>query len=312
MSENYKGKGALDAFLNLFSLITLGWLAISTWMVLSQIINKYLSFNEAEMVKQFTQDGLKMGVASLIIVAPIFLLIINILHREYKKDNLNHQSGVYRWLTYVVLLVTALNILGRLIQLIYQFLGGEYTLASILKILVVLFIAGGIFGYYFYDLKRTDYSKASLVSQIFMWVVILVSLICVIAGFMMVETPVVSRMRKQDQARVNHLTEIKNYINNEYNVNKAVPENLTDPKFSRYVDPKTNQPYEYRKIADNQYELCAEFALDYSKEEVDFFGVNENWSYHTAGRQCFEQKAIDYTKTSPEPIKNQVETEPIR
>jgi len=145
-NQTVQGGGAMDAFLNLLSLITLGWTSIAVGVILFQIIDKFLNPNTVRSLSQFSQGGLKFGIASALIVAPIFLLIIGVLHKHYKNSVLNPQSGVYRWLTYLILLATALNIIGRLIQLVFQLLDGDYTLASILKVCVVLVIAGGIFG----------------------------------------------------------------------------------------------------------------------------------------------------------------------
>jgi hypothetical protein len=119
--QTYKGKGALDAFLNLFSLITLGWMSISIGVILFHIIDKLFGSDKVNFYTSFSQEGLKMGIASALIITPIFLIVIASLHKHYKNNTLNPQSGVYRWLTYLVLLVTALNIIGRLIQLIFQF-----------------------------------------------------------------------------------------------------------------------------------------------------------------------------------------------
>ncbi|NCN07166.1 hypothetical protein GW933_00570 [Candidatus Falkowbacteria bacterium] len=295
--DKYHGKGALDAFLNLFSLITLGWMSISIGMILFQIIDKFFSSEKVYIYNSFSQSGLKFGLASSLIVVPIFLVIIALLHKHYKNNVLNHQSGVYRWLTYLVLLVAALNIIGRLIQLIYQFLDGNYTLASVLKILVVLLIASGIFGYYWYDLKRTDYSSQSLVSKIFFIGIVVISLVTIIGGFMLIDSPQTTRMKKQDQSRVDALNNIRNIIISEYMSTKVLPSDLSAPKFSNLVDPVTGQPYEYRVIGETAYELCANFELavdDYNDKNRYMNVGGENWDFHQGGRQCYEQEVSGY------------------
>ena len=305
--DQYKGRGALDAFLNLFSLITLAWTSIAAGLILFQIIDKFLSPEKLYYYNQFSQVSLKIGIASALIVTPIFLLVINFLHRHYKNGILNHQSGVYRWLTYLVLLAAALNIIGRLIQLIFQFLDGSYTLASVLKILVVLLIASGIFGYYWYDLKRTDYSVKSQVSKIFFAVVVVVILASVVGGFFLIDSPQTTRMKKRDQERVMHLDNIRNILTSDYINTKALPNDLSEPKFSGNVDPQTNQLYEYRLIDATKYELCATFELPAEDPQKNGYSTpyplgGENWYYHKEGRQCFEQtvSGLDVKPLLPE------------
>ena len=305
--DQYKGRGALDAFLNLFCLITLAWTSIAAGLILFQIIDKFLSPEKLYYYNQFSQVGLKIGIASALIVTPIFLLVINFLHRHYKNGILSHQSGVYRWLTYLVLLAAALNIIGRLIQLIFQFLDGSYTLASVLKILVVLLIASGIFGYYWYDLKRTDYSQPSQVSKIFFAAVAVIIIASVVGGFFLIDSPQITRMKKRDQERVMHLNNIRSIIASDYINTKNLPTDLSAPKFSGNIDPQTNQLYEYLVIDATKYELCAIFELP--AEDPTKMGYTssyplggENWDYHQEGRQCFEQtvSGLDAKPLAPE------------
>ncbi len=304
---NFKGKGALDAFLNLLSLITLGWMSIAIGIILFQIIDKFLSPGTVDYLSTFSQSALKFGVASALIVTPIFLLIVNLLHKHYRTGALNHDSGIHRWLTYLILLIAALNIIGRLIQLVFQLLDGDYTLASILKIVVVLLIASGIFGYYWYDLKRRDYQQRSQVSLSFFGVVVVVVLVSIVGSFFIIDSPQTARMKKYDQQRVNDLAGLDNIINTYYNENNTIPENLTEPRFNQFKDPATGQSYEYKKLSDTGYELCATFDLAIGEDENQEFRYygDKNWYYHQAGYQCFPTQVYqgyDGTKPVPAPV----------
>lgn len=301
--NNFKGKGALDAFLNLFSLITLGWMSISIGIILFQIIDKVFGSERIGVYASFSQTGLKGGIASALIITPIFLIVISSLHKHYKSRTLNSQSSVYRWLTYLVLLITAFNIIGRLIQLVYQFLNGDYTLVSILKIVVVLTIAGCIFGYYWYDLKRKDYAAKSMISQIFFYLVVAVFIASVVGGFMIVDSPGTTRMLERDQERVLNLNEIQRLIIREYIENGTVPVDLSAPVFSRLLDPQTDQPYEYKVTDSNSYELCATFELPAKNYERDRYFSGQDWDFHEKGYQCFDQKAADINTKLPAPTR---------
>lgn len=295
-SSDFKGSGALDAFLNLFSLITLGWMSISIGIMLFQFIDKFLSPGTVNSLSRYSQGGLKFGVASALIVTPIFLAIISSLHKKYKAGKLNPQSGVYRWLTYLILLVTGLNIIGRLIQLVFQLLDGDYTLPSILKIAVVLVIAGGIFGYYWYDLKRTDYSSRSKISTAFLAIVVIVTSVSIITSFFIIDNPREANMKKNDQQRVNDLSVLDGMISSYYREKGALPTDLTEPRFTRYMDPETNTPYDYSVLGEMEYELCATFSLASSQDDKFSYYADRDWFFHQGGYQCFTVTVEDALK----------------
>ncbi len=297
MDEQYKGKGALDAFLNLLSLITLGWMSISIGSVLFQIINKFFIPQATDYENYYSQDSLKFSIASAIIITPIFLIVISWLHKNYKAGNLNCKSGIHRWLTYLMLLASALTIIGRLVFQLFRFLNGDYASAVILKTVVILAIAGGIFGYYFYDLVRKDFSRRSGISLAGLIVVIIVSLGSVIGGFMIIDSPSRARALKFDIQRENDLSNLSFIINDYYQQNNdTLPANLLLPQFASYHDPETGQPYEYKRTGDKQYELCANFSLTAPNAQNDFTQpkpVNDADIYaHGVGRQCFNRTVI--------------------
>ena len=62
---------------------------------------------------------------------------------------------IYR-LEYMTLFVAAGVIIGDVVTLIYNLLGGEITIRFMLKVLVVAFIAGSVFWYYLPDIRREE------------------------------------------------------------------------------------------------------------------------------------------------------------
>lgn len=288
--SQFKGRGALDAFLNLLYLITLGWVSISLGQVLFWIINKFFSPETPFYME--TQSALKFGIASLIIVTPILLGIGGFLHRQYKEHHLNSQSGVHRWLTYLMLLISALTVIGDLIALVFKLLDGDYTVSFLLKVLVVFIIAGGIFGYNLYDLRRKDYSQRSKVSVASLTAVIIIALAAIVGSLFLVDSPQVSRMKQADQVRINDLSELNSLINSYYFENKKLPADLSDPKYSRFSDPDTKTPYNYSVKGPKEYELCATFALKADIDRNRYMGADD-WFYHDAGYQCFDKKIIE-------------------
>ncbi|MNC98380.1 hypothetical protein D3C83_163200 [compost metagenome] len=61
-----------------------------------------------------------------------------------------------RWLTYLTLFLAAAVLIGDMITLVYNALGGEITIRFALKVLVAAVISGAIFGFYLRDLRREE------------------------------------------------------------------------------------------------------------------------------------------------------------
>lgn len=287
MESNSRGAGALDAFLNLLSLITVGWLAWSFGAVVFAIID-HVWGAPPEYYYIGSQLGLKSGIASLLVITPICLGVIDVMHHYYRNGKLNHESGIYRWLTYVMLLISALNIIGSLIGIIFQFLNGDYTIPSLLKVGTVLIIASAIFSYYFYDLRRTSYAQRSNVSAVAMTAVIVLAIAAVVGGIMIIDSPQEARAKRNDQQRVNDLSNLNSYVASQYQNTSVLPASLGD-----YVmtDPSSDQPYEYRVLGVTEYELCATFesAVESARNEASYRAGYEPWYRHGQGRQCFTQ-----------------------
>jgi hypothetical protein len=102
-------------------------------------------------------DSMRFSVASLVIAFPVFLFVARRLGLELARNPVKRLSAVRRWLTYVTLFIAAAVLVGDMIALVYNLLGGGMTLRFVAKVLVVGVIAGGIFGYYLFDLRREEH-----------------------------------------------------------------------------------------------------------------------------------------------------------
>jgi len=313
--ENIKGKGPLDAFLNLLCLITLSWLWIATVEVAQQIIDRFLSKPSINVyLNGFSQTGLKFGIASMIIIAPVFFAAINVLHRKYKENKLSHNSGIYRWLTYLMILVSSLTILSGLISLIYNLLNGAYTAAVISKILVTLVSAALVFSFYFFDLRRKDYAKRAKLSVSFFTIAIIAVVAILIGGFCVIDSPKVTQMKQFDEQRVSDLSSINSYILSQYANGSKLPASLDEINI-KAVDPQSKQPYEYMTDGKKSYQLCATFSLSAQFDDSQLRQVQaDEWFSHSAGRQCFSKdvtgvitsnniKDLNSTPIAPAPVK---------
>ena len=111
---------------------------------------------DARYAQYFTSDQIRWSIASLVVAFPIFLLLSRTLARAESRDPERRGSKVRKWLTYLTLFVAASILTGDLITLLYNLLGGELTSRFLLKAGTVAAIAGGVFGYYLWDLRGEE------------------------------------------------------------------------------------------------------------------------------------------------------------
>lgn len=129
------------------------------------------------------------------------------------------------------------------------------------------------------------------------------TVLALLYGFSTIPSPAKQRDLKLDHKRVTDLGELQYSIDEYYRTNYILPASLNEVKPTSYsylskelskTDPETNQPYEYSKISDKKYQLCATFTTD-SESDMDEYD-SENYSYssyknkfkHPEGRYCFE------------------------
>ncbi len=101
-------------------------------------------------------DGMRWNISSLIIAFPVFLFMSRFTGREIDENPVKRYSPVRRWLTYITLFIASAVMLGDMTALVYNVLGGESSVRFYLKVLVAAGIAGTIFGYYLWDLRKEE------------------------------------------------------------------------------------------------------------------------------------------------------------
>ena len=128
--------------------------------------------------------------------------------------------------------------------------------------------------------------------------VILAVVLAVGYGIYLVGSPGGQRSQKFDARRVSDLQNISQTIDAYWELNEELPGALQDLQGSRsyYLrsiqDPATREPYEYRVLDGNQYQLCAVFATNSSQKEqrVPRPSSAKFWD-HGTGRTCFDLEA---------------------
>ncbi|KFN48410.1 DUF5671 domain-containing protein [Arenimonas metalli] len=148
---------AREAFLYLTLFVTLYLFAYHLGSLLFDLLNLRLP-DPADNEYRAAQlpDSIRFSTAALIISFPVFLFLANLVAREQRSHPAKRLSVVRRWLTYLTLFVAACVLLGDMIALVDGLLSGEASLRFLLKVAVVLAIAGSVLGYYLWDLRRDE------------------------------------------------------------------------------------------------------------------------------------------------------------
>jgi hypothetical protein len=148
---------AREAFLYMVMFTTMYLSAYHLGALLFELINR--SFPDlATPYENGRVESIRWSVATIIITFPTFLLLSARIGRELKRQVIKRQSAVRRWLTYLTLFVAAVVLIADLITLVDNLLGGEITVRFVLKVLVAGVIAGTVFGYYLWELRRDEAS----------------------------------------------------------------------------------------------------------------------------------------------------------
>ncbi|MBI4458282.1 hypothetical protein HY633_04940 [Candidatus Uhrbacteria bacterium] len=146
---------AREAFIYLVLFMCLYISAFNFGSLLFDFINRWFP----DALRQYESGDLssiRFAVASLIVAFPLYLWLSSLTMKAIEADPEKRGSKIRKWLTYLTLFVAAGILIGDLISLLFNLLGGELTARFMLKTLVVLLIAGTVFGYYLWDLRQEE------------------------------------------------------------------------------------------------------------------------------------------------------------
>jgi hypothetical protein len=280
-----KQNNAKFAFYYLLSLVALVFVAISVGLIVFGIINKSIPDIGANYWN--TNNQFKFAISALIIATPIYFILTRLIRQGLKKGEILPDSGIRRWLTYFIIFVASVIILGFLISVINSFLSGELTTRFILKALSVFIIAGLVFAYYLYDIKQDDLKKSSLMTRIFLFLSLAIILAAFISVWFFIESPKTARYRRLDQLTLNQISMLESNINSYYEENDKLPGSLIDvfADEDAFTSFSNEWNIEYRKLDEEKFELCASFNLDSSEINSDYYFSNNKQSYK-AGYNC--------------------------
>jgi hypothetical protein len=276
-----------DAFLYLLAFISLGCWTTAAGNLFFTLIDRWFpnALNAAYVAQSF-RSSVTVQLATIIVAAPIFYFVSRSIVRGLQVRPDGADSGIRKWLTYIALVVAAVIMLSDAILFLAAFLQGDLTPAFVLKVLVLLAIAGGIFAYYFSAVRGPAVSRER--DLFFGGAAAVVVAASLVLGFFIVGSPAHGRQVAADQRRVTDIKAVAQLIHEYRPQGNTLPRNLdgfgSNLTAAPHYDPITSKPYEYRYLGGTSYELCATFD---TRNDDTTFGI----FVHPAGRACFKLDA---------------------
>lgn len=317
---------AIDIFVYLGIFISL---VVSVTNIISilftAIERKFTDVLEVGQYVDIYGSDMRMAIASLVVMFPIYLLLSMYVSRDIKKFLYKRDLLIRKVFVYTTLFVTACTLIGALVATIYTYLGGELTIRFGLKALTVFAVAGSVLGYYLYALKR-DYEKNTQLPNIIAAVAAVLVLASLVWSISIIGTPAEMRLKRIDDARLSDISRVQQEIFNHFQTTDKLPPTLAelDDAFQGYVvpkDPVTGEVYKYRVIQQPVvrnnvqmntkelvtpaiFELCATFDTErtytdrgmpvmmdkmYSVSNYYYTGDTSPFWNHGTGETCFRR-----------------------
>lgn len=265
--------------------------------------------------------GIRFAIASLIVLFPLYLLLMRLIRRDIDSEPTKKDLWVRRWALVLTIFVAGVSIATDLVILINAFLGGEVTTHFVLKVLVVLLVAGAGLLHFLADLRGYWIKHPSYVRSVG-WGVAALIVLTIATGFFIIGSPNTIRLYRFDDQKVSDLQNIQWQIVHYWQTKEALPTTLVDLSdpisgFIVPVDTQTGESYEYIMTGPTSFQLCAVFNADTQTNSPtsakgmmepirapvpagEFVGEGlqkDSW-YHTTGRHCFD-RAIDPERYPP-------------
>jgi hypothetical protein len=144
-----------DFFMHLLAMVALYASAISFTTMLYQLVNIWIPDPlEQYYYAESSNNLIRNSLSFLIVTFPVYIATTWFLHKSYRDDSSKRNVWVRKWLSYFTLFVAALIIMFTTVALVRSLLDGQLTMRFFLQLLTIIFVAGSIFGFYIWDLKK--------------------------------------------------------------------------------------------------------------------------------------------------------------
>ena len=316
-----------DFFLWAMAMIAL----YSSIFALITLLFSYIDYTFPDVLNSYVDpygSGMRYQIAILIVMFPLFLILMRFIRKDILRDSTRRDIWIRRWALYLTVFLAGLTMVIDLITLINYFLGGEITTHFILKVFVVLGVAGVAFMHFLADIWGYWMQYPSRARSVG-WGVGALILCAIGAGFLIVGTPNEIRSYKFDDTKVSDLQNIQYQVVNYWQQKQTLPVSLTnlqDPISGNVIpkDPQTGANYQYATTGSMSFKLCATFNAETQPNSLSnnsysrpiaaptSIGVGndlttETWQ-HGVGETCFS-RTIDperyppFNKQAPVPVK---------
>ena len=292
-----------DVFLYFLMIFVLASSATALGTILFQLINLWVPGAAGYNYIGSVSDIVRFSVSSLVVVFPVLFWVLHFVGRDMAKQPFKRDLKIRKWLLYLALFIAGLTVIGDLVTLVYTFMQGDITLRFMLKVAVVLWLAGSVFYYFLNDLHGTNAKGRKMIQ----WVTTILVAGALVAGFIVAGSPASQRAQSNDDQRINALQMIEGQVMSYWQDKGILPAQLSDlpsgaiSGFIVPVDPKTGAPYDYIVTNPLGYRLCATFETvnNASTNVMPIpygYGVG-NWQ-HGVGNTCFDG-TIDPQRLKP-------------
>lgn len=295
-----------DAFLHLLGMAMLYTAAFAVGTILFQFVDRWLPAATDDLLG-FSTSSLRAAAAALLVSIPILGLVERTIGRDASRDPALRLTPIYRTLAYLTLLITALVMAGDLIAAIICFLSGDLTIRFILKALIILLLAGGIYLWFSSDVGREESiattPSAATIPPPPPWrqwlhrIGAAMAILSMIAALYAAGSPFRQRLLRLDARRVGDLRTIQQNVETYFEREGVIPATLEDLAGSpatflqNITDPATKIPYAYERVDATTYSLTAAFDLPSPPEQEQPVWHRDGFFRHGAGKQTFRLSA---------------------
>ncbi len=288
-----------ELFMALFGLVT-------TLMVVDYGIFALFNYlvgdkNSSSMMGEFTV----WIVAALVVWLPVTIIFYLRSRSEAERVPVRSESGLYKVLTslYYFSVIVGAIILAfiAIYALVRTAVNPDESITEVMTrvvgpaLVAVLVHVGMMFAYSRHK-SSNKYTFASIFGGVAALLVI--ALLALSIGL--------TRGAKQDEIAVSDLGNIRTAIEDYNYDNGKIPASLSDLSFVSKKTADRLSNYEYSRIDDLRYELCADFVND-TRDDDGFYAypssylnkdynLYQSFNYHDDGRVCFKLRAEAITK----------------
>lgn len=258
----------------------------------------------------YSFEGMRSALAVLIIVFPVFLILSRLWIRAQKQERSLWDQVLRKWVLYLILFLASITVVVDLVTLVRYFVSGEITVRFLLKVALVLVVAG-LAGWHYVRALKGQYDWTVK------WVALksgVLTLALIVWSFSVMGSPMSQRDLRLDQRRIEDLQSIQWQVITFWQQKQKLPQSLDELSnpLSGFVVPKDpefqkGRAYEYMSKSSKTFELCATFSLpipegwvenggggvmpmrDVAVSSMLYGGVGGDSWKHDVGRTCFER-----------------------